>query len=86
MTSHQLDIIMTRIETLEFALAAFTVNSKWGGYSWIDKDGHIKEPRDLIREKALEFNVTYEKLAQKNKEQLEALDREITAEQARLRK
>ena len=85
MTSHQLDIIMMRIEAIEFAMAAFTVDSKWGAFSWIDKDGHIKEPRDLVREKALKFNVTYEKLAQENKLQLEAVEKEIKAEQERLR-
>jgi len=85
MTSHQVDIIITRIEAIEFALAAFTVDSKWGAFSWIDKDGHIKEPRDLVREKALKFNVTYEKLVKRNREQLEALDKEIKVKQERLR-
>ena len=92
MTSHQLDIIITRIETIEFALASLLIKTLHAdehegraGYSWIDKDGHIKEPRDLVREKAIKFNVTYEKLAQENKRQLEAVEKEIKAEQERLR-
>ena len=86
MTSHQLDIIMMRIEAIEFALAAFTMDTKWGANSWFDKDGHIKEPRDVIREKAVRFNLTYEELAQKNQEQLDAVDKAIKAEQQRLGK
>ena len=92
MTSHQLDIIITHIETIEFALASVLIKTLpaderdgRAGYSWIDKDGHIKEPRDLVREKAFEFNVMYDKLVKRNREQLEALDKEIKAQQERLR-
>ena len=51
------------------------------GYSWIDKDGHIKEPRDLVREKAFEFDVMYDKLVKRNREQLAAVEAEIKARQ-----
>ena len=98
MTTHQLDIIMTRIEAIEFALASVLIKNQprsgggleWdggrAGYSWIDEDGHIKEPRDLVREKALEFDVMYDKLVKRNAEQLAAVDREIQDVQARQRK
>ncbi len=88
MTSHQLDIIITRIETIEFALASLLIKTLpadehegRAGYSWIDKDGHIKEPRDLVREKALEFDVMYDKLVKRNREQLAAVEAEIKARQ-----
>ena len=92
MTTHQLDIIMTRIETIEFALASLLIKTLpaderdvWGegraGYSWIDKDGHIKEPRDLVREKAFEFDVMYDKLVKRNEEQLAAVEAAIKAHQ-----
>ncbi len=93
MTTHQLDIIMTRIESIEFALASLLIKTLpapagkgRAGYSWIDTDGHIKEPRDLVREKALEFDVMYDKLVKRNAEQLAAVDREIQDVQARQRK
>ncbi len=88
MTSHQLDIIITRIETIEFALASLLIKTLpadehegRAGYSWIDKDGHIKEPRDLVREKAFEFDVMYDKLVKRNREQLAAVEAEIKARQ-----
>ena len=88
MTSHQLDIIITRIETIEFALASLLIKTLpadehegRAGYSWIDKDGHIKEPRDLVHEKALEFDVMYDKLVKRNREQLAAVEAEIKARQ-----
>jgi len=88
MTSHQLDIIITRIETIEFALASLLIKTlpadeheRRAGYSWIDKDGHIKEPRDLVREKAFEFDVMYDKLVKRNREQLAAVEAEIKARQ-----
>ena len=98
MTTHQLDIILTRIEAIEFALASVLIKNQprsgggleWdggrAGYSWIDEDGHIKEPRTLVREKALEFDVMYDQLVKRNEEQLTAVRMEIKAEQERLRK
>ncbi len=88
MTTHQLDIIMTRIESIEFALASLLIKTSpadehgaRAGYSWIDTDGHIKEPRDLVREKALEFDVMYDKWVKRNEEQLAAVEAASKARQ-----